>query len=109
MHARFRRPGDDELTAYNVLQKLTYMIVIFVLGPVMLLSGMTMAPGFVAPLPELTDLFGGRQSARSIHFICANLLVLFVIVHVAQMFVVGAGRMLIPMITGRPQVSKEPK
>ena len=57
---------------YNVLQKLTYLIVIFVVLPLIVLTGMTMSPGLDAAFPWLVDLFGGRQTARTIHFICAT-------------------------------------
>ena len=57
---------------YNILQKLSYVGVIFVLLPLMVLTGLTMSPGMDAAWPWLLDLFGGRQSARSIHFICAR-------------------------------------
>ncbi len=102
-----RRPGgiaDD----YNVLQKTAYLTVIVVLAPLMLLTGMTMAPGFVAAFPELTVLFGGRQSARSIHFIVANLLLAFLVVHLLEVALAGGGRMLRAMITGRLAAPKEP-
>jgi thiosulfate reductase cytochrome b subunit len=86
---------------YNVLQKLAYLTVVFLLLPVMLLSGLTMSPAVTAALPVLLDLFGGRQSARTIHFLVANLLVLFVLVHVAQVLLAGAFNRMRSMITGR--------
>ena len=67
-----------------MLQKLAYLAVIFVLLPVMVLTGLTMSPAVTAAVPVLFDLFGGRQSARTIHFLVANLLVLFVLVHVVE-------------------------
>lgn len=108
-HVRFRRPRLEDLATYNVLQKMIYIVVIFVIGPVLLLSGMTMSPGFVAALPELTDLFGGRQSARSVHFICANILTLFLIVHLIEVVLAGTGRMIRSMITGSFGFSQEQK
>ena len=67
-----------------MLQKLAYIGVIFGLLPLMVLTGLTMSPAVTAALPFLFDMFGGRQSARTIHFVVANLLVLFVLVHVVQ-------------------------
>jgi thiosulfate reductase cytochrome b subunit len=81
--------------------------VIFVLFPVMVLTGLTMSPGFDAIAPVLVDVFGGRQSARSIHFICANLLVLFLIVHLVEVVIAGAWNEIRSMITGRYVVPKE--
>ena len=74
-HARLRFPTGAAALDYNMLQKLTYVGVIFLLLPVVILTGLTMSPGMNAAWPWLLDLFGGRQSARSIHFICAFLLV----------------------------------
>ncbi|MEO7027113.1 MAG: cytochrome b/b6 domain-containing protein, partial [Caulobacteraceae bacterium] len=69
--------------------------------PGMFLTGLTMSPGVNAVAPWLLDLFGGRPTARSIHFITANLIVLFVIVHVAEVFLVGVVNEVGSMITGR--------
>ena len=86
--------------AYRRPQKILYLVVIFLLGPLILLSGMTMSPGFVTAMPELTDLFGGRQSARSVHFICASMLVGFLVVHLIQVARSGPRRLLRAMLTG---------
>jgi thiosulfate reductase cytochrome b subunit len=107
-HIRLRVPRGEAARRYNVLQKLAYLTVIFLLLPVMVLSGLTMSPAVTAALPSLFDLFGGRQSARTIHFLVANLLVLFVLVHVIEMLLAGAFNQMRAMITGhyviRPQV-----
>jgi len=91
-----------------VLQKLAYLSVIFLLLPTMILSGLTMSPAVTAALPVLFDLFGGRQSARTVHFVVANLLVLFVLVHVFEVVLAGLFNGMRSMITGRyvikPQV-----
>ncbi|HXP84828.1 MAG TPA: cytochrome b/b6 domain-containing protein [Bryobacteraceae bacterium] len=84
---------------YSRLQKLAYLGVVFVLLPVMTLSGLTMSPGVTAAHPELFDLFGGRQSARTIHFLLGNLLVVFLIGHVAMTIATGFGRNMRAMIT----------
>ena len=97
-----------DAAGYNLLQKTSYLVVIFVLAPLMLLTGMTMSPGFVAAFPDLTIVFGGRQSARSIHFIVANLLLLFMLVHLVEVVLAGVGEMLRGMITGRAAAPEEP-
>lgn len=106
-HMRLKHPRGEEAKSYNVLQKLTYLIVIFILLPLMLLTGLTMSPGFDAVAPWLLDLFGGRQSARTLHFISANLIVLFVLVHVVEVFLAGVVNELGSMITGRYVVPPE--
>ena len=98
---RFARPSGEAVRQYNVLQRIAYLLVIFVLLPLMVLTGLTMSPALTAAFPELLTLFGGRQSARFIHFISANLLVLFLLLHIVQVFVVGAGNEMRSMIVGR--------
>jgi len=100
-HARLRFPKGEEARRYNVIQKFTYLAVIFGILPLMILTGLTMSPAVNASQPWLVALFGGRQSARSLHFICANLIVLFVLVHVALVMVVGLFNSMRSMITGR--------
>ena len=80
---------------------------IFVLLPLMILTGLTMSPGMDAILPWLVDIFGGRQSARTIHFITASLIVLFVFVHVAMVLLAGPMNELRSMITGKFVISVE--
>ena len=75
--------------------------------PVMILTGLTMSPAMVASWPWLIDLFGGRQSARSIHFIAAALLVLFVVVHILMVLLAGPFNEMRSMITGRFRLPKE--
>jgi thiosulfate reductase cytochrome b subunit len=70
-------------------------------------TGLTMSPGFDSILPGLLTLFGGRQSARTIHFISANLIVLFVLVHVVEVFLAGVVNEIRSMITGRYVVRAE--
>lgn len=106
-HLRLKHPAGEAAKRYNTLQKLAYFSVIFLLFPVMILTGLTMSPGFNAIAPVLLDLFGGRQSARSIHFIAANLLVLFLIVHLVEVVIAGAWNEIRSMITGRYAVPAE--
>ncbi|TMV56089.1 hypothetical protein FGG78_37760, partial [Thioclava sp. BHET1] len=100
-HLRLRFPKGDAARRYNPLQKLAYLGVIFLLLPLMVLTGLTMSPGFDAIVPHLSDLFAGRQSARTIHFITASLLVLFVLVHLVMVVLSGAWNNLRSMVTGR--------
>jgi thiosulfate reductase cytochrome b subunit len=100
-HARLRFPKGEAARRYNVLQKLSYLTVMLGLLPLMILTGMTMSPGLNAVFPWLLELFGGRQSARSIHFIVASALVAFLLVHLIMVVLAGAVNELRSMITGR--------
>jgi thiosulfate reductase cytochrome b subunit len=100
-HARFSFPQGEEAKRYNVLQKLAYLAVVFVLLPLMLLTGLTMSPGMDAGYPWLLDIFGGRQSARTIHFLTASAIVIFVAVHLFMVLISGLWNNLRSMITGR--------
>lgn len=109
-HARLRFPQGEAARHYNALQKLTYLAVLIILLPTMVLTGLTMSPGMNAAFPPLVDFFGGRQSARTIHFVTATLLVLFVLVHVAMVVLSGPWNNMRSMITGRYAIRlKEPK
>ena len=99
-HLTFQFPQGQEAKRYNVLQKLTYLVVIAILIPLQVLAGLTMSPGMNAFAPFLLDLFGGRQSARTVHFVIAGLLVLFVVVHVVMVIVSGLANNMRAMITG---------
>jgi Ni/Fe-hydrogenase b-type cytochrome subunit len=85
---------------YNFLQKVAYGLVLFILLPLMLLTGMAISPGTDAAWPWLVDLFGGRQSARSIHFIVAWCVFAFFVVHVLLVLLSGPIGQLRDMITG---------
>ena len=100
-HARFRFATGEAARAYNVLQKATYLAMVLVGLPLMGLTGLSMSPGFNAAAPWLPELFGGRQSARTVHFLCAGATVLFVVVHVALVVASGFGNNMRSMITGR--------
>jgi thiosulfate reductase cytochrome b subunit len=106
-HARLRFPKGEAARRYNVLQKAAYLAVALVLLPLMVATGLTMSPGIDAAWPWLVELFGGRQSARSIHFITANLVVLFVLVHLAMVVASGLWNNLRAMITGRYAIEVE--
>ncbi len=99
-HARLRFPKGAAAGRYNILQKLSYIGVIFILLPLMIFTGLTMSPGMDAAWPWLLDVFGGRQSARSIHFIAAWLLVAFFLVHIAMVLLAGPVNEIRSMVTG---------
>ena len=99
-HLRLRR-GPDESGRYNVLQKLSYLIAIFVLAPMLLLSGLAQMPAFSAIAPGLIDLFGGRQSARTVHVLLTLGLCLFVALHILQVLASGPMAGIYSMVTGR--------
>jgi thiosulfate reductase cytochrome b subunit len=104
-HLRLRFPKGEAARVYNPLQKLAYLGVIFGVAPLMVLTGLTLSPAMNAAAPFLLDVFGGRQSARSLHFICAGLLVLFLFIHLAALLAVGVWNELRSMITGRYVIS----
>jgi thiosulfate reductase cytochrome b subunit len=110
-HAQFKFPRGEAAKRYNPLQKLAYLGVICLLT-LMILAGLTMSPGVDAAFPWLVDLFGGRQSARTIHWITANLIVLFVAVHLFMVVAAGVVNEIGSMITGRyrikPDAGREP-
>jgi thiosulfate reductase cytochrome b subunit len=100
-HLRFKFPQGEAAKRYNVLQKLAYLGVALILLPLMLLTGLAMSPGMDAAFPLLIDMFGGRQSARTIHFISASLIVFFVLVHLVMVLISGFWNNLRSMVTGR--------
>lgn len=106
-HVRFRHPQGDDAKRYNILQKLAYLSVIFGLFPLVIVAGLAMSPGLNALLPGWIDVFGGRQSARTVHFIAAWALVAFVFIHVFEVIVSGLWNNLRSMITGRYRVPNE--
>jgi len=106
-HALLRFPKGEAARHYNTLQKLAYLGVVFALIPLMILTGLTMSPAMDGAWPWLLDVFGGRQSARSIHFICAMLIVLFFLVHILMVVLVGPINEIRSMITGRFRLPEE--
>jgi thiosulfate reductase cytochrome b subunit len=100
-HLRFKRPGAEEAWSYNVLQRITYLVVIFVLFPLVIWTGLAMSFGFDAAFPLAVRLLRGHQTARSLHFIVTILLVLFLLVHVLMVIVAGFRARMSAMITGR--------
>jgi thiosulfate reductase cytochrome b subunit len=100
-HMRFRHPLGEAAKRYNVLQKVTYLTVIFVLLPFTILMGLALSPRLDTVLSGVLMAVGGRQSARTLHFVGANLIVLFVLIHVFEVIVSGLWNNLRSMLTGR--------
>ena len=106
-HATLNFPKGEAARNYNILQKFAYLGVIVGLIPLIILTGLTMSPAMNAAWPFLLDIFGGRQSARSIHFIAAFLLILFFIVHMLMVVLAGPFNEVRSMITGRYRLPRE--
>ena len=92
---------------YNLPQRIAYLTVIFVLFPLAILTGFSMSPAITSVIPEVVTVFGGQQSARTIHFFAANLLVLFVVVHLVMVFLAGFSGRVGAMVTGGAAARKE--
>lgn len=103
-HLRFRHPVGEEALRYNPLQKLAYLVVIFVLAPLAVLTGLSMSPQTDTILGPWLDLIGGRQSARTLHFVAMASFVAFVLVHVVMVVYAGPVNEMRSMITGRFRV-----
>jgi len=106
-HARLRFPTGAAARHYNILQKLAYCSVIFLLIPGIVLTGLTMSPAIDAAWPWLLDVFGGRQSARSIHFLCAMGLAFFILIHLVMVVLAGPINEVRSMVTGRYRLPRE--
>ncbi|HEY3439488.1 MAG TPA: cytochrome b/b6 domain-containing protein [Paludibaculum sp.] len=106
-HVRFRPPGEEEARSYNVLQRLAYVGVVFVLFPLMIWTGLAMSPAVVSVIPGAVTVLGGHQSARTIHFFCSLSLALFLLVHVGMVALAGFRNRMRAMITGHAGTMKE--
>jgi thiosulfate reductase cytochrome b subunit len=100
-HTRLRFPRGEAARHYSILQKLTYLVVIFVLAPLVLATGLSLSPGIDAACPWLVQLWGGRQSARTLHFIAAASVLLFILVHLTMVVLAGPWNEIRSMISGR--------
>ncbi len=106
-HIRLRFPKGEAAKHYNVLQKIAYFSVVFILGPLIVLTGLTMSPTMDSVFPFLLWIFGGRQSARTIHFICAFSFLGFFIIHIVMVILAGPWNEIRSMITGRYAIAPE--
>jgi thiosulfate reductase cytochrome b subunit len=93
--------GKKDASSYNVLQGLTYLLVVFVLFPLIIWTGLAMSPAIASAFPVAVTILGGQQSARTIHFFVTVLLVLFLLVHVVMVWRSGFRNRMRAMITGR--------
>jgi thiosulfate reductase cytochrome b subunit len=105
-HLHLKRPTGEE--CYNILQRLTYLAVVFLLFPLIIITGLAMSPAITSVFPTIVTVFGGQQSARTIHFFVAAALVLFLFVHIAMVFLAGFRNRMRAMITGHNAAGKEP-
>lgn len=103
-HLRFRHPQGEDALRYNPLQKLAYLGVIFVVTPLIVLTGLSMSPQMDSVMQGFIELVGGRQSARTLHFVALALFALFTLVHVMMVVLSGPWNEMRSMITGRFRV-----
>lgn len=106
-HLRFQRPSEAEARSYNLLQRLTYLFVIFFLFPFVIWTGLAMSPAFVSAFPSTVIVLGGQQSARTLHFFVSLALVLFLLVHVVMVCLAGFRNRMRAMITGQTGTDME--
>src|SRR6202165_1971518 len=106
-HLRFKPPSEAEAWSYNVLQRLTYLFVIFVLFPLVIWTGLAMSPAIASVFPPTVTVLGGQQSARTIHFFVSVFLFLFLLIHIMMICLAGLTNRMRAMITGRFGTDKE--
>jgi thiosulfate reductase cytochrome b subunit len=99
-HLRLKRPTEENSLRYNILQRLAYLTVVFLLFPLMIATGLAMSPSITSVFPALVRIFGGHQSARTFHFLVALLIVLFLVVHIAMVCLAGFTSRVRAMTTG---------
>jgi len=102
-------PDEAESRSYNAVQRVSYLLVIFVLFPLVIWTGLALSPAFDSAVPAAVNLLGGRQSARTLHFFVSGFLVIFLVVHVAMIVHAGFWSRMRAMITGRlatPSISE---
>jgi thiosulfate reductase cytochrome b subunit len=98
-HLQIRR--QTQASSYNLLQRLSYLFVIFVLFPLVIWTGLAMSPAVASAIPSAVTVFGGQQSARTIHFFVSLFLVIFLVVHIVMVYLAGFRNRIRAMITGR--------
>lgn len=108
-HLRFARTAIGDAHSYNLVQRLAYVTVIFVLFPLVIWTGLAMSPAFVSAVPSTVTMLGGRQSARTLHFLVSLALVAFLLVHIAMVWLAGFGPRVKAMIMGAPAPTRSPE
>ena len=108
-HLSLRSASEADAWSYNVLQRLTYLFVIFVLFPLVIWTGLAMSPAIASAFPAAVSVLGGQQSARTIHFFVSVLLFLFLLVHVVMVGLTGFRNRMRAMVTGHPTTNLEPR
>ena len=106
-HLRLGRPSEEDEWSYNVLQRLTYLLVIFILFPMVIWTGLALSPAFDSAFPATVNLLGGRQSARTLHLFVTIALVVFLAIHVALVCRSGFKKRMRAMITGQASSTGE--
>jgi thiosulfate reductase cytochrome b subunit len=106
-HLVLRHPKGEEAKRYNVLQKLAYVVILFVVAPLIVLTGLTMSPTIDTAFPWLLTVFGGRQAARTIHFIACFTFVGFIVIHVLEVILTGFFNNIRSVVTGWFMVKHE--
>jgi thiosulfate reductase cytochrome b subunit len=106
-HLRVRPAFEPGAWSYNVLQRLTYLFVIFVLFPLVIWTGLAMSPAIASAIPATVTVLGGQQSARTLHFFVSVFLLLFLFVHVSMICLAGFRNRMRAMITGRADTRME--
>lgn len=104
-----QQDAGDAWQSYGGLQRLAYLTVVFILFPLMIWTGFAMSPALTSVMPALVTLLGGQQSARTIHFAVANLLVLFLVGHVAMVWLTGFSTKMRAMILGEGSSHRLPQ
>jgi thiosulfate reductase cytochrome b subunit len=106
-HLILRHPTGEEAKRYNVLQKMVYGGILFIVAPLIVLTGLAMSPTIDSACPWLLTIFGGRQTARTIHFVACFSFVGFMLIHIAQVILTGFFNNMRSMVTGWFTVTHE--
>jgi thiosulfate reductase cytochrome b subunit len=106
-HLRFKPSPESDTGSYNILQRLTYLVVIFVLFPLVIWTGLAMSPGIASAFPFIVTVLGGQQSARTIHFFVSVFLFLFLAIHIVMIGLAGFKTRMRAMITGRTAATQK--
>jgi thiosulfate reductase cytochrome b subunit len=106
-HLRFARPDASDAFSYNALQRVAYLVVIFILFPLVIWTGLALSPSINSRFPFVVNVLGGRQSSRTLHFFVSASLFLFLIIHIAMVLLAGFGSRMLAMVTGVVAAQKD--